>query len=61
TRPEYHRIAMGSGSATKVIICFFSLLFLDMVGRRVLFVVSAGCMVLTFLGLGVCMTIMELE
>ncbi|XP_027915250.1 probable polyol transporter 3 [Vigna unguiculata] len=45
--------------ATKVIFSFISIFFLDKVGRRVLFVVSAGGMVVSFLGLGICFTIME--
>ncbi|KAK7406664.1 hypothetical protein VNO78_08293 [Psophocarpus tetragonolobus] len=44
---------------SKVIFAFISIFLLDRVGRRILFLVSAGGMAVTFLGLGICLTILE--
>ncbi|KAH1157899.1 hypothetical protein GYH30_030234 [Glycine max] len=44
---------------SKVIFAFISIFLMDRVGRRILFLVSAGGMVVTLLGLGVCLTIVE--
>ncbi|KAL9327750.1 hypothetical protein ACSQ67_002753 [Phaseolus vulgaris] len=45
--------------ASKIIFSVISTFLMDKAGRRVLFVVGAGGMVVSFLGLGICMTIVE--
>ncbi|KAK7367428.1 hypothetical protein VNO80_09440 [Phaseolus coccineus] len=45
--------------ASKIIFSIISTFLMDKAGRRVLFVVGAGGMVVTFLGLGICLTIVE--
>nr|KYP66736.1 putative polyol transporter 3 [Cajanus cajan] len=44
---------------SKVIFSFVSIFLLDKVGRRILLLVSAVGMVVTLLGLGICLTIVE--
>ncbi|XP_061341730.1 probable polyol transporter 6 [Gastrolobium bilobum] len=44
---------------SKTIFTFISTFLLDRVGRRILLLVSSGGMVVTMLGLGVCLTIVE--
>ena len=44
---------------SKVIFAFISIFLMDRVGRRILFLVSSGGMVVALLGLGVCMTTVE--
>ncbi|KAG5089487.1 hypothetical protein AAZX31_01G161600 [Glycine max] len=44
---------------TKVVFAFVSMFLSDRVGRRILLLISAGGMVVTLLGLGICLTIVE--
>lgn len=44
---------------SKTIVTFIATLLIDRVGRRVLLLISAGGMMVTLVGLGICLTIVE--